>query len=45
MNDLEQEPEDDSLEEYSKDDECCDDCGCYHGHHTWCDQSDNIDDF
>jgi len=18
--------------------ECCEDCGCYHGHHPWCDE-------
>lgn len=25
--------------------ECCDDCGCYHGHHPWCDESDEQDDW
>lgn len=23
--------------------ECCDDCGCYHGHHPWCNASDEDD--
>ena len=24
---------------------CCDDCGCYHGHHPWCGHSDEYDDW
>jgi len=22
--------------EYDDSDQCCDECGCYHGHHPWC---------
>ena len=25
--------------------ECCDDCGCYHGHHPWCGESDEQDEW
>jgi hypothetical protein len=24
--------------DYDDSHECCDDCGCYHGHHPWCDE-------
>lgn len=23
--------------DYDDSDECCEECGCYHGHHSWCD--------
>ena len=23
-------------EDYDDRDECCEECGCYHGHHSWC---------
>jgi len=26
----------DDDEDYDDSDECCDTCGCYHGHHSWC---------
>ena len=29
--------EDDDLHDH---DECCEDCGCYHGHNPWCYQSE-----
>jgi hypothetical protein len=27
---------DDDDEDYDDSDECCEECGCYHGHHSWC---------
>jgi hypothetical protein len=28
--------------EYSEDDGCCEECHCYHGHHPWCSESDEV---
>lgn len=32
-------------DDYEGNDECCDECGCYHGHNPWCSESDEDNDF
>jgi len=36
-------------DEYNPDsddsDECCEECGCYHGHNSWCSESCEDNDF
>ena len=34
----------DDYDDEEGNDGCCDDCGCYHGHHPWCGESDEMDD-
>lgn len=38
---------DDFFDDEEEDDshECCEDCGCYHGHHPWCDSSEEQNDY
>ena len=36
---------DNNLDDIDDSNECCDDCGCYHGHHPWCGESDEQDDW
>ena len=33
------------LEDEESYNSCCEECGCYHGHHMWCTESEEYDDW